>query len=1046
MPTSTGYLDTGITATWEEDRPVVLSITGRPHVIGSVTDLAFSPAYISTDNEERNGAVLNTVSGTQQPFDRRGAGYNKSLAFTGTTAGPGDCILKAKSKAEGADTDPFEFDTSGRSRLEYAMPLAFLATDPTATGDFFGVAYAGTTKVVHFVSEVVEANLPSNPKAGYANAPADLDDLIERFKRVQVDHIYNQTGQGSRPGGHMNTYGGSMVREISQAMLALTLDYTIEQKRPLMYAMIQYGLDLYYAMKQGATFWPVNGGHNHGRKKVIMFAAIMLNNATMKADIKAWAKQGLFQSDTGWRVKPEAGLPIWGSTNSADNYYFNQANAPSGTRATQDPRGWIDGGETPGTVYQDINAPSPIVDYLLSTMYDEWTEIWNHESLAAGYRLAEWGTWTLPDPQKPIADVADGGVDDCEGRYPALHGTGKMGSAGTWRPELMIEMYEDLVIKTPLMQPVISPLNTISLLEAEVTIVPFGYRAPPGCTDYRSQHSEIPADGTWPYISSGVKIMVQVNGGTAFEYTGPFTVDLDDVDGDGLVPIKAWAEDENEIYADSAPTYSYLEITGDPYTLEEIVSATSATTNVSEISASYTATPAVGQLLRVDASLFLPDADVVLSISGSGWTPLVVAASGSGTGTRAVGSWYKLVTGGSEPTAITVSQNGATARRMCIQIQRWSADPGFRATAGVAATANTGGNTTGSAFSTGTTAETSDPNKLALASWLGTGRPLDRSYSNEFIENGTINANFTGRPVLLAASKLVNATGTVESTATSADPTDWVSTGSVATFGLLDNVPPQVLGASVNAAGTGFKVTHDKATDGTGSTGYALTGEGNNAGPFTLGSPAFSEGDTVIEYTITGGPVNQAQLDEIGDPINGLSLTYTPGDIESASGIPLEAIASLEVTNLSEQGTAFATITAQITVDGEPDLTATMPFGLFDGEITIDTSKITVSQDGETITVTGVKQGFGLDGGGSNARIILNTDRPVYSSANGAVTITVAEGLFEDEGGNVSGPFFSEDVDNSSTQEPPAPPAPPAVVRRPRLTGGSAATFRVRIT
>lgn len=290
--TSGNYLDTGISASWTGERTVREAINGDKCIIGNaVSDLAFTPAYIATGGAQRNGVELNTTSGTAQAFDARAAAYSSANAFTGSDASPGDSFLVTKSTDDPSVSKGF--DNLNRSRLDYAAVLSFISTanDPGSVG-FFRPAYAGTTKVIHLVSELTsqESLLESKSLASVPSAPADLDNLVDRFKRIQVDHTVNPNGQSIKPKFHMRQYGGSVALDISNALIALHSDYEIADKRPLLYAMVQYGIDLYYAMDQGSTIFTANGGHNHGRKAVVVFTAIMLNNATMKAQIKEWSK------------------------------------------------------------------------------------------------------------------------------------------------------------------------------------------------------------------------------------------------------------------------------------------------------------------------------------------------------------------------------------------------------------------------------------------------------------------------------------------------------------------------------------------------------------------------------------------------------------------------------------------------------------------------------------------------------------------------------------------------------------------------------------
>ena len=66
-------------------------------------------------------------------------------------------------------------------------------------------------------------------------------------------------------------------------LLAANLNYTNEQKAPIVIRLIQIGIDIYGAAINAAApaneiIWTHGGGHNGGRKMPMLFAGVLLNN------------------------------------------------------------------------------------------------------------------------------------------------------------------------------------------------------------------------------------------------------------------------------------------------------------------------------------------------------------------------------------------------------------------------------------------------------------------------------------------------------------------------------------------------------------------------------------------------------------------------------------------------------------------------------------------------------------------------------------------------------------------------------------------------
>ncbi len=73
---------------------------------------------------------------------------------------------------------------------------------------------------------------------------------------------------------------------MSEAVLAANCNFTATEKRDLVIALVQTGIDLYQMQQNrvpGAGLWTPNGGHGFNAKIAIVFAGIILNNAAMMA-------------------------------------------------------------------------------------------------------------------------------------------------------------------------------------------------------------------------------------------------------------------------------------------------------------------------------------------------------------------------------------------------------------------------------------------------------------------------------------------------------------------------------------------------------------------------------------------------------------------------------------------------------------------------------------------------------------------------------------------------------------------------------------------
>jgi hypothetical protein len=83
------------------------------------------------------------------------------------------------------------------------------------------------------------------------------------------------------PALYMPSYGQHIAFADSYVGLLLELNFPPDQKVNLTNYFVQYGVDLYGCVQAGYG-WPAFGGHRSGRKMPIVFAGVLLNNASMK--------------------------------------------------------------------------------------------------------------------------------------------------------------------------------------------------------------------------------------------------------------------------------------------------------------------------------------------------------------------------------------------------------------------------------------------------------------------------------------------------------------------------------------------------------------------------------------------------------------------------------------------------------------------------------------------------------------------------------------------------------------------------------------------
>jgi hypothetical protein len=277
----------GITWTFSQPTEYGQFANGDYWVSGPVTIKAISPASILSGTRTLNGSMINPSpkQGSTQGYDSAMyGGYGPDFNATLNVARPNGQALSAAnpliiqpgSSLVSAISLP---EAGARPQLKTAAILTVLAA-PAPVGSF-RPPYSGSDKTIRFnTSQLNRARLAR--LAPVAGTPS-LAEVERYFERPWIDHVPNWMGGYHHPVENMPDYGREIATEVGIGALMLNLDFTPQEKEPLLIRYVQLGLDLYGVVGDGGEDnWPPNGGHSSGRKWPIVFAGIMLNDNAMQ--------------------------------------------------------------------------------------------------------------------------------------------------------------------------------------------------------------------------------------------------------------------------------------------------------------------------------------------------------------------------------------------------------------------------------------------------------------------------------------------------------------------------------------------------------------------------------------------------------------------------------------------------------------------------------------------------------------------------------------------------------------------------------------------
>ena len=308
LPKQSSVTQYGITWHFEKPAPVGRFVNGDSYVVGPVTVAWIDPKPIfdeevpATEISERerrvvknkafvrHGSMLNPPAKQAMAYDSGIRNFYQSDLRTRIPVNlkPGDCLVSTISLMVG-EKSKFSYQGSGGYRehhddcpIKVAAILTCVA-EPLPR-DAFRPAYGDREQKIYFARNLKRELLPRLPKP--ANPPR-LDFWTEVFQRPWLNPGFFGFDQ---PMENMPHYGQWVAQAQSMAGLLLMLDISNAEKEPLLVNMVQVGIDYWGLVRNGHPGWQGWGGHGSGRKFSIVFAGLLLGDATMASPTRSFPK------------------------------------------------------------------------------------------------------------------------------------------------------------------------------------------------------------------------------------------------------------------------------------------------------------------------------------------------------------------------------------------------------------------------------------------------------------------------------------------------------------------------------------------------------------------------------------------------------------------------------------------------------------------------------------------------------------------------------------------------------------------------------------
>lgn len=309
LPLTNQVTQDGITWTFSQPQRVGRFVNGDYYVVGQVTITDISP--LPTANNGLHGSVMNIRPNIQRSgFDSRVtlSRYDSSLrVYPPITLTPGNKLVSSRSIGStnlACIMRPIE-----RSESPVASISILTCVPAPLPPDAFRPSYAQGSTNIYLSRNLARELLPRLAPVQHVPPLSEFEGYL---RRPWVDSVFFSLDV---PSEYMASYGRENGFLMGFAGLMLTLNFTPQQKEPLLLYMVQYGIDLYGLVERGHTGWPAHGGHGTGRKFPIVLAGTLLNQERMKSVFASFGEdmQTIYVTETlpagtytkSWHTKPE---------------------------------------------------------------------------------------------------------------------------------------------------------------------------------------------------------------------------------------------------------------------------------------------------------------------------------------------------------------------------------------------------------------------------------------------------------------------------------------------------------------------------------------------------------------------------------------------------------------------------------------------------------------------------------------------------------------------------------------------------------------------
>lgn len=293
---ATSLTQNTITVYFDEDYAVGQYANGDWYIVApsGLTVVGIDPPSLIDPVTGRvmHGAMVNPIA---QNFAKLGFDSSMSYLASLNAARPGGAdltpsnplVLPAGSSLVASRTRPTPGD---RPQLDDAAVFTVVAEAPAAGS--FRPPYCGTDKTHYWTTAQIDySKLPRLPKV--AASPALPSATLFAKVYLEIDPGGGTSSRVHHPINNQPIYGRDIANNIGNAALELCLDFTDAQKQELAVRFIQYGIDIYGAIKDrplNSVRFEANGGHNMGRKLPVLMAGLLLGDANISwyADRENW--------------------------------------------------------------------------------------------------------------------------------------------------------------------------------------------------------------------------------------------------------------------------------------------------------------------------------------------------------------------------------------------------------------------------------------------------------------------------------------------------------------------------------------------------------------------------------------------------------------------------------------------------------------------------------------------------------------------------------------------------------------------------------------